>query len=152
MLIGFLEEMVKLGKVYDKDPEAADAKVLGSSDSKVRTFLALQKVFFNKLDQSLFDRMYDILGDLQGEKLAEWTKVLDKPDRRMFYRAEDGVPYASLITDLVAECSLGEMIACFDNHTILSEVVPSFFDLKYLNRRGEGNALVYAKQKFPWPF
>ena len=43
------------------------------------------------------------------------------------------------------------MIACFDNFDILVDMCPTFYDFKYVNKRGEGNALVYCKNKFPWP-
>ena len=70
----------------------------------------------------------------------------------MFYRLEEGDAQATVLTDLVADCSIQELVACFDTHEILCDVVPTFRDFQYLNKRGEANALVYCKQIFPWPF
>ena len=64
LVLTFTIEMIKDGKVYNKDPTKDDAELLTMTSPIVKKWLNSERVKYTQLDQKLFNDMYDILADL----------------------------------------------------------------------------------------
>ena len=64
---------------------------------------------------------------------------------------DKNTPYGTVLTDLVCNASITEVISCFDNHSILKEMLAGCESIKYIYKRGEANGLCHMETKFPWP-
>lgn len=53
--------------------------------------------------------------------------------------------------DIVCNASITEVVSCFENHSIFQAMIQSCTAIKYLQRRGEANALVHMVNGMPWP-
>ena len=49
------------------------------------------------------------------------------------------------MTDSIVNAGICEALACYDNFEVLEELMKEFYDLKWLQRRGKGNGLVWGK-------
>ena len=57
-------EMIKNEKVYNKDPAAEGAKVLTMDAPLVKKWLNSERIKWTKMDQKLFDNLYQQLNDV----------------------------------------------------------------------------------------
>lgn len=98
-ILKFMEEMIDLEMITDDEDNTLN------QDSKcVKDFMESDEAKAAKLDDELFDYLYDQLctiEDLGEEK--KWIKYYDEPDKRVFYRYDEGLSYQSTITDVVVE-------------------------------------------------
>jgi hypothetical protein len=101
----------------------------------------------------LFVYLYDqleTLEDLDGQASADgegtsWIKCTDEPDKRVFYKQENGCAYGSIITDNIIETNLAFPVACFDNFEIMDKLMPEFYDLKWLKKITDVKGMMYGK-------
>ena len=87
----------------------------------------------------------------QVEDGSCWVKFYDEPDKRVFYKQEEGLVYGTIMTDCITDAGICETLACYDNFEVLEELMKEFYDLKWLQRRGKANGLIWGKQSYPWP-
>ena len=144
-------EMIERGLVLDDD-----GTVLSRNTQKVQEYLASDEVKNTAFDDALFEQLYEILETLDTPEALpledRWTKYYDEPDKRLFYKEEEGYPLGTVITDCVIEAEIGSVIACYDNLEICEQLLPDFYGLKVLKRVTDVKAVTYAKQKYSWPF
>jgi len=96
--------------------------------------------------------LYDNLCNLEDLKTEDgWQKYYDEPDKRTFYKQEEGYAYGSVITDCIVDASIQETIGCYDNIEILDTLMPEFNDLEWKIKVTDVKGLLYGKQRFPWP-
>ena len=81
-----------------------------------------------------------------------WNKYYDEPDKRVFYKEEEGNPYGSVITDCVVDAPWDYALACYDNLEVLAILMPEFYDLKFIKKITDIKGCLTGKQSFPWPF
>ena len=110
-LLVFLKEMLPKQLVKDHQGNVLEAKSPAVAD-----FLATEEAKFTELDQELFVYLYDqleILEDLDSNTESadgdgsNWVKCTDEPDKRVFYKQENGYAYGSVITDNIIETNFG---------------------------------------------
>jgi len=75
-----------------------------------------------------------------------WTVYYDEPDKRVYYKQEEGLPYGSVLTDCVIEAGFTETVACFDNVKILEELMPEFYGLEWVKRLTDLKGLLKGVQ------
>lgn len=151
-VLTFTLEMIGKGKVYSKDPVAADAEVLTMETEIVKKWLRSERIKFTKLDNSLFEKFYKVMDSYENPNSNNpWQKNIDEPERRVFWRIEEGQETYSILTDTIMEGPLVNLVATFEQFHILADVFETFFDLQWRRRIGESAGLVYTKQKLPWP-
>lgn len=97
--------------------------------------------------------MYDNICNLSSMETEQdgWVIYYNEPDKRTFYKQEEGMAYGSVITDNIIQHSLDKVLACYDNLEILDAFMPDFNDLKWGVRVTDMKGIMYGKQNFPWP-
>jgi len=62
---------------------------------------------WTKLDSELFEYLYKTLPCMEDTVNSDgWVKYYDYPDKRLFYKKEDGKALGTVITDSVTESTL----------------------------------------------
>ena len=136
--------MIKLGKVYSKEPDTEGSELLTLDSDIVKRWQKSERVKFSKIDQSLFEKLYEILGSY-GQVGGEWEKSKDEENERVFWRVEPGSETYTMLTDNIIEGSVVGLIAQFENFNILSECFETFYDLEWRRRIGDNTGLIYTK-------
>jgi hypothetical protein len=119
--------MLPLEMVTDKD-----GNTLNKNSESVKEFLATEEVKYTLLDQELFEYLYDqicYLHKTDEQEDDKWIKYYDEPDKRVFYKQEDGFVYGSILTDCIIEASMTHALCCYDNLEVLDKLMPEFYDL-----------------------
>jgi hypothetical protein len=75
----------------------------------------------------------------------------DEPDKRTFYKKEEGKVYGSVITDTVIDAPCQQVMGCYDNLPVLNKLMPEFYDLEWKKKITDVKGIIYGKQVFPWP-
>jgi hypothetical protein len=73
------------------------------------------------------------------------VKYYDYPDKRLFYKKEDGKALGTVITDSVTESTIPQLIACWDNMEILRTLIPEFYDLEWKKKVTDLKGTMYGK-------
>lgn len=148
-----MEEMIKAKKVLDTNGEAVTMDT-----SEVKEFFQSEPVLNTRSNEDLQNYLYDQVEEVQsstpkahvaikenasdaaksngvkkeeGKKMT-WTKYCEEPDRKIFYKQENGMPFATTLSDCVVEAGLMETIACYENVEVLEDLMPEFYDVKWL--------------------
>lgn len=132
-------EMLENGLVTDKD-----GNTLSKDSQVVKDWLATEEVQYTILDQELFEYLYDQICTLDQEG-QDWTKYYDEPDKRVFYKQEDGYMYGSVLTDCIVEASLMHTLCCYDNLEVLDKLMPEFYDLEWKKKVTDVKGMMYGK-------
>lgn len=99
--------------------------------------------------------LYDNLCSLHNQdavpEAERWTRHCEEPDKRVYYKQENGYAFGSVLTDCIIESNMQQAIACYDNIEILSKLMPEFYDLAWHKKVTDVKGFMYGKQVFPWP-
>lgn len=134
-------EMMKKGLVTD-----ADGNTLTEDSEAWKKYMGSEEVKYTTLDEELFSYLYDQLCFLDDEEaMSGWIKYYDEPDKRVFYKEEEGNPYGSVITDCVVDAPFTHTLACYDNLEILHTLMPEFYDLAWLRKITDTKGCMYGK-------
>ena len=130
-----------------------DGNTLSKDTKQVSEWLQSEEVKYTILDQELFEYLYDQICDLDNldKEGQDWVKYYDEPDKRVFYKQEDGYIYGSVLTDCIVEASLTHTLCCYDNLEVLDKLMPEFYDLEWMKKVTDTKGMMYGKQAFPWP-
>jgi len=129
----------------------SDGNSLTADSQKVKDFYVHERVKWIIDDHVLFEYLYDNITNVENPEVSGWTKYYDYPDIRIFYKDEEGAVFGSILTDTIVESSLPKLLAVWDNLEVFAQLMPDFYDVKYVRKFANFKAIMTGNQKFPWP-
>lgn len=124
----------------------SDGNSLSKDSEAIKAFFSNEKVKWALHDEDLFQYLYDNLTNLDDPEVSGWTKYYDYPDLRIFYKDEEGEVFGSIVTDTIVDTSVMKTVAVWDNLEVFDQLMPEFYDVKYVKKYSSWKAMMTGKQ------
>ena len=124
----------------------SDGNSLTKDSQKIIDFYANDYVKWITEDHELFEYLYDNITNIENPEVSGWTKYYDYPDVRIFYKDEEGAVFGSILTDTIVDTSVQKLLAVWDNLEVFAQLMPEFYDVKYVRKYATFKAIMTGKQ------
>ena len=86
LVMEFTIEMIKLQKIYDKNPTEDGATVLTMESEAVKKWIGSERVKFTKLDKILVEKFYKMIEEYQDPTNKSWNVSTDTETRKVLWK------------------------------------------------------------------
>lgn len=150
-ILTFTIDMIKAGKIYDRDPGEEGAVLLTLESPVVKQWLASERVKWSKSDHEQMHYFYKLIDDYQSSSGSSWEQTTDTETRKVAYKQEEGKSVYTMLTDTIINTDVKNLVACFEQAEILVDMFTTFSEVRWVKRIGDQSGLIYSRQKIPWP-
>jgi hypothetical protein len=111
----------------------------------VKKWLASEKIKWTKVDYQMTKKFYKLVDEYQNTHKSTWEYITDTETKRVLYKLEPNQSCYTFMTDSIINCNVKNLVACFEQVTILKDMYQTFDEVKWVKRLGDQTGLMYSR-------